>query len=176
MRHCLFPLALTMAVAAPFATELTAQAPAPELRIQSFSIVVPDYDAAKRWYVEKLGFSVVRDQAFGPSERFVQVAPPGQTDIGIVLQKSRTAPNPQEPEMSTDYSDRVGKSVNIVLHTNDVSAYAERLRARGVEFTSPPRQMPWGAQATFKDLYGNTFVIVGAMSASGGKGSGNTPP
>jgi catechol 2,3-dioxygenase-like lactoylglutathione lyase family enzyme len=167
-------------VAAIIATAVTglaaAQTPATaDVKLQSFSVIVPDYDEAKRWYVEKLGFVVVRDQAFGAGVRFVQVAPAGQTDVGIVLQKARTAPDPREPEMPTDYSDRVGKTVNVVLRTNNVIGYAETLKTRGVTFTSPPRQMPWGAQATFKDLYGNSFVIVGAAGASAGQKGAGTP-
>jgi predicted enzyme related to lactoylglutathione lyase len=154
--------------------------PAPTVRIQSFSVIVPDYDEAKRWYTETLGFVAVRDQTFGKDERFVLVAPAGQADIGIVLQKARTAPNPAEPTMRHDYSDRIGKTVNVVLATSDVSAYADALRARGVSFTAPPRQMPWGAQATFTDLYGNSFVIVGPMTArpphTGSTAAPGTPP
>ena len=153
---------------------------APTVRLQSFSVIVPDYDEAKRWYTEKLGFVVLRDQAFGRDERFVLVAPPGQADIGIVLQKARTAPSPAEPTMRNDYSDRIGTTVNVVLATSDVSAYAEALRGRGVSFTAPPKQMPWGAQATFTDLYGNSFVIVGPMTAksphSGSTAAPGTPP
>jgi hypothetical protein len=67
--------------------------------------------------------------------------------------------------MPTDYSDRVGKTVNIVLHTTDVTAYAAALEDRGVRLDGPPRQLPWGAQVTFKDLYGNSFVVVGPLTA-----------
>jgi catechol 2,3-dioxygenase-like lactoylglutathione lyase family enzyme len=155
-------LTLTTAMAgaqsAPAATPVAVQ-------LQSFSIIVPDYDQAKRWYTDTLGFVVLRDQAFGRDERFVQVAPAANAPVSIVLQKARTAPNPSEPSMTNDYSDRIGKTTNVVLRVSDVSAYAATLEARGVKLTSPPRQMPWGAQATFADLYGNSFVVVGPMTA-----------
>ena len=162
-------------VAAPLAAPLAAQTPpatqAPPpvtLRLQSFSVIVPDYDEAKRWYTETLGFVTVRDQAFGATgERFILVAPPGQPEVGIVLQRARAAPSAEEPSMPTDYSDRIGKTVNVVLRVSDLAAYAEALRARGVAFTSPPRRMPWGGQATFADLYGNSFVLVGPLGAAG---------
>jgi catechol 2,3-dioxygenase-like lactoylglutathione lyase family enzyme len=150
--------ALAAAQSTPAAAPVTVQ-------LQSFSILVPDYDQAKRWYVDTLGFVVLRDQPFGRDERFIQVAPAANAPVSIVLQKARTAPNPAEPTMASDYSDRVGKTTNVVLRVSDVSAYAAALEARGVKLTSPPRQMPWGAQATFADLYGNSFVVVGPMSA-----------
>jgi predicted enzyme related to lactoylglutathione lyase len=131
------------------------------LRIQSISLVVPDYDAAKQWYAEKLGFTTQVDQRFGATERFVRVGPPGQKDFGLVLQLARRAPDPAEPAMPTDLTDRVGKAVNVVLWTRDAGAYADSLRRRGVTFTSALRRMPWGTQATFTDTYGNSFVIVG---------------
>jgi catechol 2,3-dioxygenase-like lactoylglutathione lyase family enzyme len=137
----------------------------PTLRLQSFSVIVPNYDEAKAWYVDKLGFVVVRDQSFGAGERFVMVAAPGQPETGIVLQKAKSAPRVDEPAMPTDYSDRVGKTVNIVLLTSDVTAYANALKSRGVSLDAGPQQMPWGAQATFKDLYGNSFVLTGPLHA-----------
>jgi predicted enzyme related to lactoylglutathione lyase len=139
----------------------TGAAAAPLLRLQSFSLIVRDYDEAKTWYTTKLGFAVIRDQVFGIGERFLMVAPQGQTDVGIVLQKAVVQRNPAEPEMPTDYSDRIGKQVNVVLRASDVRAYADSLVARGVRLTAPVREMPWGAQTTFTDLYGNSFVVVG---------------
>ena len=156
-------LATLLCLAAPAAAQ-------PTLRLQSFSVVVRDYDEAKAWYTARLGFAVVRDQPFGAAgERFLMVAPPGQRDVGIVLQKAVVARRPDEPGMATDYSDRIGKVVNVVLVTNDVRALADSLRARGVELTAPPTQMAWGGQVTFRDLYGNTFVAVGPLGAPAGQ-------
>jgi hypothetical protein len=53
--------------------------------------------------------------------------------------------------------------VNVVLRSSSVAAYADSLTRRGVTLTSPPRQMPWGGEATFRDLYGNSFVVVGPL-------------
>ena len=160
-----FGVALVVYVAGH--ADLAAQATpaAPTIRLQSFSVIVRDYDEAKAWYTNKLGFVVVRDQAFGGGERFILVSAPGQPETGIVLQKAVTNRRPDEPTMPTDYSDRIGKTTNVVLTTNDVTTYAAALESRGVTLDTPPRQMPWGAQATFKDLYGNSFVIVGALHA-----------
>jgi catechol 2,3-dioxygenase-like lactoylglutathione lyase family enzyme len=173
MRHTRCFL-LAIAVTASHAVQLRGQQGASDaptagtLRIQSFSVIVTSYDEAKDWYTKKLGFVTVRDQAFGNGERFVEVAPPGQRDFGIVLQLAHSGPSVAEPEMRNDYSDRVGKQVNIVLYTNDVSAYADSLRTRGVKLTSPVRRMPWATQVTFQDLYGNSLVAIGPRSARAG--------
>jgi predicted enzyme related to lactoylglutathione lyase len=163
-RHVL-AFVVAVSVASADASAQAAPDSAFRLRLQSFSVIVRDYDEAKAWYTSKLGFTVTRDQAFGTGERFILVAPPGQTDIGIVLQRAVAPNNPAEPEMNNDYSDRIGKQVNIVLRANTVQLYADSLAARGVKLTSPVRVMPWGAQTTFVDLYGNSFVVVGPAPA-----------
>ena len=58
--------------------------PAP-VTLQSFSVMVRDYDEALRWYTEALGFVAMRDQRFGASERFTTVAPSKPSETGIVL-------------------------------------------------------------------------------------------
>ncbi len=162
-----FILALVIPVSVRAQKPATAQAPA--LKLQSFSVIVRDYDEAKEWYTSRLGFVAVRDQKFGASERFLEVAPPGQANFGIVLQIAHSTPSPSEPQMSNDYSDRIGKQVNIVLYSSDVEGFAKTLRARGVKLTSEVQHMPWGTQFTFTDLYGNSFVAVGAPTANEGK-------
>jgi uncharacterized glyoxalase superfamily protein PhnB len=144
-----------------------AQSPAdsasrPPVVLQSFSVIVRDYDEALRWYNEKLGFAVLRDQKFGASQRFVMVAPSKSSETGIVLQHWSGG---EGPTMTATYEDRVGKEVNIVLRTSDVTAAYESMRARGVTFHQVPQQQPWGAEALFRDLYGNSFVLVGPLHA-----------
>jgi len=130
--------------------------------LQSFSVIVRDYDEALRWYRDKLGFAVLRDQKFGANgQRFVMVGPTKDAATAIVLQHFEN--NGGDSTMTLKYGDRVGKEVNIVLRTGDVMATYERLKARGIAFSAPPKQQPWGAEALFSDLYGNTFVLVGAM-------------
>ena len=159
-------LAVLLCLAAPAAAQPAAQPAPPTLRLQSFTVVVRDYDEARAWYAERLGFAVVRDQPFGRvGERFVMVAPPGQRDVGIVLQKAVVPGRGAEPGMADDISERVGTLVNVVLVTNDVTALADSLRARGVPLTRAPRQTPWGGEVAFRDLYGNTFVAVGPLTA-----------
>jgi catechol 2,3-dioxygenase-like lactoylglutathione lyase family enzyme len=134
----------------------------PTLRLRSFTIIVRDYDEAKNWYMEKLGFVTLTDQKFGPSQRFVLIAPPGsnQEDVGFVLEKARR----DDPTMPTDYTDRVGKEVNIVLRTNDLSRLCSGYRDRGVHFRQEPKQRPWGGEAIVEDLYGNSIVLVGPIA------------
>src|SRR5262245_11465680 len=84
-------------------------ASAPTLHLRSFTVIVRDYDEAKTWYTTRLGFQTLTDQRFG-AQRFILVAPPGQRDVGIVLEKA-VRDGPADPTMPGDYSDRLGKEV-----------------------------------------------------------------
>ena len=107
------------------------------------SVPVKDQGAAKAFYTEKLGFNVLRDDAFG-NQRWIQVGPAGaQTSITLVTGAGYMQPGSQQ---------------GIVLVTTDVRADHETLQARGVSI-SELQQMPWGTFATFTDPDGNGWVL-----------------
>ena len=152
------PFALAALLLAPAITRAQT-ADSVRMKIRSFTVIVRDYDEAKNWYVATLGFAPVVDKAFGPGQRFVLVAPPGQKDFGIVLEQAKR----DDPTMPADYTDRIGKEVNVVVATNDLAQLAARLKQRGVHFRQEPRQQAWGGEAIIEDLYGNSIVLVGPL-------------
>ncbi len=84
-----------------------------------------DQDRAQEFYAEKLGFRILTDQAFGPTQRWIELSIPG-AETGISL----FTPSGQ--------ADRIGTFVNPSWEVDSVKkAYAE-LGKRGVEFTGPP--------------------------------------
>jgi predicted enzyme related to lactoylglutathione lyase len=46
-----------------------------------------------------------------------------------------------------------------VLSCDDIDRTYEELKARGVEFVSPPTKMPYGVEAVFRDDSGNFFSL-----------------
>lgn len=36
----------------------------------------------------------------------------------------------------------------------------KKLRAKGIKFHGKPREVPWGKEVVFEDLYGNLFDLV----------------
>ena len=53
--------------------------------VRVVSVPVSDQDRAREFYVEKLGFALVRDDASVPGIRWVQLAPPGgSTSLTLV--------------------------------------------------------------------------------------------
>ncbi len=115
------------------------------------TILVKEYDEALRFYTEVLGLEKRMDAQFGPGARWVTVAPKGGNGLEIILQK---------PEPGQVTAERVGQNTTWVFGTDDCRKTYQELAAKGVKFTSPPEEQPWGVQAVFQDLYGNSFALV----------------
>jgi predicted enzyme related to lactoylglutathione lyase len=115
-------------------------------RIKFLGIPVRDQDRALRFYTEKLGFSVQTDQAFSPTQRWIELSIPG-AETGIVL----FTPEGQE--------DRIGTFVNTSWKVDNLDQTYAGLQSKGVEFVGPPQQQPWGTFAVMKDSEGNQIVL-----------------
>ena len=133
------------------------------IRLGNVTILVRDYDEALRFFTEALGFEKRRDEKYGPGVRWVTVAAPGQ-DVQIVLQKPEPAMHGEEN--ARKMTERIGQNPTWVVVTDDCRKTYELYAARGVQFTQPPKEMPWGTQAVFKDLYGNSYALVEQPSAA----------
>jgi hypothetical protein len=60
----------------------------------------------------------------------------------------------------------VGRGTTWVFACDDCRATYQTLRERGVEFTSEPREEPYGVEAVFTDLYGNSFSLLQPRQAA----------
>jgi uncharacterized glyoxalase superfamily protein PhnB len=93
--------------------------------------------------------------------RWLTVGPPGQDDVSIVLM---AVPGP--PVMDEDTRKQVldltakGFAGTVFLISDDVRAEYETLSARGVEFTEPPNEMPYGIDSGFRDPSGNSVRVT----------------
>jgi predicted enzyme related to lactoylglutathione lyase len=121
------------------------------------TILVRDQDEALAYYTEKLGLEKMDDVILG-GDRWLTVTAKNQKDVQIFLQKA--------DGFGMDLMDQVGKATTWAFNTDNCREDYETLKARGVKFTSEPKEQPWGTQAVFEDLYGNTFSIVEEPPAS----------
>lgn len=121
-------------------------------------ILVRDQDEALRFYTEKFGFEVRFDQTFPEFGRWLTITPKGQKGVEIVLQ----VPDPKMhgEERAQEMLAQIGKAPTWVLGVDNCQQTYEELRARDVEFVSPPTREMYGIEAVCKDLYGNTFSLV----------------
>ena len=117
--------------------------------LANISLIVKDYDEAIKWYTDVLGLELRMDGSMGGEYRFVTVGVKGQDDVSIVLHKPWDAA-PDAPS-----------SIHgLLFHTDDCRAEVARLRQTSVTITLEPEEQPWGVQAVFEDLYGNSHVLV----------------
>jgi predicted enzyme related to lactoylglutathione lyase len=113
--------------------------------IQLFSIPVSDQARAKAFKVETLGWELVRDDAMGPDQRWVQVRPRGgETSVTLVTWFESMPP---------------GSLRGVVIETDDLEADQATLQERGVRVDSAIEEAPWGRWVTFDDPDGNGFVL-----------------
>jgi len=109
---------------------------------------VRDQASALDFWVGKVGFETRADLPYGEGSRWIEVAPPGAA-TRIML-----SPAPSDETFS------VGTMPWGVFETDDIRAAYAILTERGVTFTDPPTEQPWGVQAVFVDPDGRSFVLV----------------
>jgi uncharacterized glyoxalase superfamily protein PhnB len=134
------------------------------MKIASTHLWVHDQEIALKFWTEQVGMEVREDVSF-PEEmgdfRWLTVGPPGQDDVSIVLMAV-----PGEPLMDEDTHKQVldltakGFAGTVFLLTDDAAASYKTLTARGVEFTEPPTQMPYGIDSGFRDPSGNSIRLT----------------
>jgi catechol 2,3-dioxygenase-like lactoylglutathione lyase family enzyme len=121
-------------------------------KLQLFSIPVSDQNRSRDFYVDTLGFELVADTDMGPTQRWVQVSPPGaETSITLVTRFDTMKP---------------GSSKGSVIETDDLDHDVRRLRERGVEIEGDIQEAPWGRFVTFDDPDGNGLILQQTSEAA----------
>ena len=93
-----------------------------------------------------MGFKVLTDQQFSPSQRWIELTIPG-AETGLAL---------FTPE---GHESRIGQFQSISFWCDDVFATARILKDKGVTFTQEPKSEVWGSVAIFQDPDGNQMVL-----------------
>src|SRR5690348_10707387 len=126
--------------------------------LELVALVVRDYDRAIEFFVNVLQFDLVEDSAAltndGRPKRWVVVRPRGG-GTGILL--ARADGDEQRALVGRQFAGRVG----FFLRVENFSEAYDRMRAKGVEFVTPPRREPYGQIAVFVDLEGNRWDLLG---------------
>ena len=124
--------------------------------VYSCEIIVSDRERALGFYRDTLGWKVRDTEDIGDGVRFVTVVIPGDS-VGIQLGLPTDA-DTQEAVARR----QPGGHTGISIMTDDIQGDYDRLTAKGVTFTTPPADMPWGMTATwFHDPDGNVFFLGG---------------
>jgi catechol 2,3-dioxygenase-like lactoylglutathione lyase family enzyme len=127
-------------------------------QIDLIALIVRDYNAAIRFFVDVLQFELVEDTLSltndGRPKRWVVVRPAG-AQTGVLL--ARADGEQQVGAVGRQFAGRVG----LFLRVDDFEAAHQRMLASGVHFVSPPRDEPYGRLAVFLDLEGNRWDLLG---------------
>jgi catechol 2,3-dioxygenase-like lactoylglutathione lyase family enzyme len=133
------------------------------MRISNVNTWVHDQDEALAFYTEKLGWEVRADVTLPElgGYRWLTVGPPGQDDIAVVLNAI-----PGEPVIDQESAEQIrslmakGWLGGVFVQTDDCQRDYEALKARGVEFTDLPEERPYGVDAGFRDVSGNSIRLT----------------
>jgi lactoylglutathione lyase len=123
-------------------------------RIGCITLLVSDYDQAKAWYCDVLGFDLIEDSPLPDGKRWVLIAPPGSTETRLLLAERANA------EEEARVGDQTGGRVFLFLHTDDFWRDFHAMRSKEVLFCEEPRQESYGTVAVFQDLYGNRWDLL----------------
>lgn len=118
----------------------------PREKISNVSMPVRDQQAAKAFYMEKLGFDLVIEAEMPDmSDKWVQLKPSASdATVSLVTWMPSMAP---------------GSLEGLVLGTDDIESSRARFLERGVE-VSEVTDEHWGRWAAFRDVDGNGWVLV----------------
>jgi predicted enzyme related to lactoylglutathione lyase len=133
------------------------------IKIANAHLWVNDQDEALAFYTKKLGMEVRIDATMPEmgNFRWLTVGPADQPDVSIVLM-AIPGPPVMDPETAEQVRTLMAKGFagTVFLTTDDCRAAYEELKGRGVEFTEPPEDRPYGIDSGFRDPSGNSIRIT----------------
>jgi catechol 2,3-dioxygenase-like lactoylglutathione lyase family enzyme len=126
--------------------------------LELVTLVVRDYEPAIDFFVNILGFELVRDVPAltndGRPKRWVVVRPVGAV-TGVLL--ARADGDRQAEVIGDQFAGRVG----LFFRVDDFDGTYARMVESGVTFVSAPRTEEYGRVAVFLDLEGNRWDLLG---------------
>ena len=125
------------------------------MKIKVTSLYVDDQGKALRFYTEVLGFAKKADFSQGPY-RWLTVASPEEPD-GTELQLALNS-NPAAKAYQQAMFQQGQPAA--MFYTDDVQADYERMKARGAEFTMPPKDVAASKIAMLNDTCGNLIQVA----------------
>jgi catechol 2,3-dioxygenase-like lactoylglutathione lyase family enzyme len=128
--------------------------------ISLVSVWVLDHEAAKDYYVNKLGFELTNDLVLDNGMRWVTVRPPGNPQQELLLM------DPLHSMLDTESAQAVRQLVAKgvlspgVMATTDCRQDYAALTERGAAFLSEPVDRPYGVEAILRDDSGNWYSFT----------------
>lgn len=122
--------------------------------IGAIALLVPDYDDAIAFYVDRLGFDLIEDTRLSQTKRWVLVAPKGSSETRLLLAQA------DDENQASAIGNQTGGRVFLFLHTDDFDRDHQHMLANNVEFLESPREEIYGKVAVFRDPFGNKWDLI----------------
>eukprot|EP00121_Abeoforma_whisleri_P002987 Awhi_evm1s2681 len=125
------------------------------------ALVVRDYDETIRFYVDKVGFTLVEDTDLG-EKRWVVIKPKSKqsdendlsTTTGLLVAKAKNASE------EAAVGNQTGGRCFLFLNTDDFWRDYKSMKEKGVTFLEEPRDEIYATVAVWQDLYGNKWDLI----------------
>ena len=114
-------------------------------KIGVVSVPVSNQERAKKFFVEALDFTVVRDDPYMEGSRWIELAPKGAaTNISLVTWFEKMP---------------AGSLQGVVLKTSDVESAHKAVTASDATDVTTIDAAPWGSSFMFTDTEGNGWIV-----------------
>ena len=128
------------------------------MKIKVTNVYVDDQEKALRFYTEVLGFVKKADFSQGPFRWLTVASPedPEGTELQLALNNNPAAKTFQQALFQQNQP-------AAMFFTDDLQSDYERMKARGAEFTMPPKDVTASKIAMLNDTCGNRIQITQLM-------------
>src|SRR5438477_10484280 len=125
------------------------------MKIKLTSVYVDDQTKALHFYTEVLGFAKKTDFSQGPYRWLTLASPeePDGTELQLALNNNPVAKTYQQAMFQQNQP-------AAMFFTEDVKGDYERIKARGAEFTMPPKDVTGSTIAILNDTCGNLIQLT----------------
>ena len=128
--------------------------------IDIVSVWVLDQDSAREFYTGMLGFELTNDIKLDNGMRWMTVRPPGSASQEFLLMDPSHSMLDEQTAAQVRALVAKGALSPGVMATSDCRGDYAALAKRGVEFTQPPADRPYGIEAILRDDSGNWFSFT----------------
>lgn len=122
--------------------------------IGQITLVVKDYDEAIRFYVDKLGFSLLEDTRMSATKRWVVIRPAGNGGCNLLLAKAAG-----EKQLNS-VGNQTGGRVFLFLYTDNIQRDHQLLITKEIDIVREISEEVYGTVLVFADLYGNLWDLI----------------
>jgi lactoylglutathione lyase/glyoxylase I family protein len=130
------------------------------------AVRVPDFEAAKKWYVEKLDFRVIHEWPYA-DQKLAYVAPATDDNFFIeILGDGNPPPIPKPVYSDLGDSLRLAGYHHFCLQVDSIDATVAELKRRGVTIVTEPFELAVINRrlAFFADPFGNLIELAQVLS------------